>query len=130
MVGMSVLCTVFYILLVMAHTQGAAIALLFAFAISMSGLNPTAVASAGRMTSVTSMGIMLPVASSGAILMPWVIGIVAERAGLAAGMAPTSCPAWAGGLYHSGGKTAGGMMCRLPITLSVKMGFRKVRRLS
>ena len=30
MVGMSVLCTVFYVLLVMAHTQGAAIALLFA----------------------------------------------------------------------------------------------------
>ena len=41
----------------------------------MAGLNPTAVASAGRMTSVTSMGIMLPVASSGAILMPWIIGI-------------------------------------------------------
>mgnify|MGYP003367130000 FL=1 len=92
MVGMSVLCTVFYVLLVMAHTQGAAIALLFAFAISMSGLNPTAVASAGRMTSVTSMGIMLPVASSGAILMPWVIGIVAERAGLAAGMASNIVP--------------------------------------
>ena len=92
MVGMSVLCTVFYVLLVMAHTQGAAIVLLFAFAISMSGLNPTAVASAGRMTSVTSMGIMLPVASSGAILMPWVIGIVAERVGLAAGMASNIVP--------------------------------------
>ena len=92
MVGMSVLCTVFYVLLVMAHTQGAAIALLFAFAISMSGLNPTAVASAGRMTSVTSIGIMLPVASSGAILMPWVIGMVAERAGLAAGMASNIVP--------------------------------------
>ena len=92
MVGMSVLCTVFYILLVMAHTQGAAIALLFAFAISMSGLNPTAVASAGRMTSVTSMGIMLPVASSGAILMPWVIGVVAESAGLAAGMMTNIVP--------------------------------------
>ena len=92
MVGMSVLCTFFYVLLVMAHTQGAAIALLFAFAISMSGLNPTAVASAGRMTSVTSMGIMLPVASSGAILMPWVIGMVAERAGLAAGMASNIVP--------------------------------------
>ena len=92
MVGMSVLCTVFYVLLVMAHTQGAAIALLFGFAISMSGLNPTAVASAGRMTSVTSMGIMLPVASSGAILMPWVIGMVAERAGLAAGMASNIVP--------------------------------------
>ena len=87
MVGMSVLCTIFYVLLGMAHTQGMAIVLLFAFAFSMAGLNPTAVASAGRMTSVTSMGIMLPVASSGAILMPWIIGIVAEKAGLAAGMA-------------------------------------------
>ena len=92
MVGMSVLCTVFYVLLVMAHTQGAAIALLFAFAFSMAGLNPTAVASAGRMTSVTSMGIMLPAASSGAILMPWIIGIVAEKAGLAAGMASNIVP--------------------------------------
>ena len=58
----------------------------------MAGLNPTAVASAGRMTSVTSMGIMLPVASSGAILMPWIIGIVAEKAGLAAGMASNIVP--------------------------------------
>ena len=92
MVGMSVLCTFFYVLLVMAHTQGMAIVLLFAFAFSMAGLNPTAVASAGRMTSVTSMGIMLPAASSGAILMPWVIGRVAERAGLAAGMAMNILP--------------------------------------
>ena len=89
MVGMSVLCTIFYVLLVMAHTQGMAIVLLFAFAFSMAGLNPTAVASAGRMTS---MGIMLPVASSGAILMPWIIGIVAEKAGLAAGMASNIVP--------------------------------------
>ena len=92
MVGMSVLCSIFYVFLVMAHTQGAAIALLFAFAFSMAGLNPTAVASAGRMTSVTSMGIMLPAASSGAILMPWIIGIVAEKAGLAAGMASNIVP--------------------------------------
>ena len=48
MVGMSVLCTFFYVLLVRADTQGMAIALLFAFAFSMAGLNPTAVASAGR----------------------------------------------------------------------------------
>ena len=92
MVGMSVLCTVFYVLLVRADTQGMAIVLLFAFAFSMAGLNPTAVASAGRMTSVTSMGIMLPAASSGAILMPWIIGIVAEKAGLAAGMASNIVP--------------------------------------
>ena len=92
MVGMSVLCTFFYVLLVRADTQGMAIVLLFAFAFSMAGLNPTAVASAGRMTSVTSMGIMLPAASSGAILMPWIIGIVAEKASLAAGMASNIVP--------------------------------------
>ena len=71
---------------------GAAIVLLFAFAFSMAGMNPTAVASAGKMTTVTSMGIMLPVASSGAILMPWVIGKVAESAGLAVGMATNIVP--------------------------------------
>ena len=92
MVVMGVSCTIFYILLVQARSQGAAIALLFAFAFAMAGMNPTAVASAGRMTSVTSMGIMLPVAASGAILMPWVIGVVAESAGLAAGMMTNIVP--------------------------------------
>lgn len=92
MVVMAVTCTLFYVLLMRADSQPAAILLLFAFAFSMAGMNPTAVASAGRMTSVTSMGIMLPAASSGAILMPWVIGRVAERAGLAAGMAMNIVP--------------------------------------
>ena len=73
------------------HKQRFAL-LLFAFAFSMAGMNPTAVASAGKMTTVTSMGIMLPVASSGAILMPWVIGKVAESAGLAVGMATNIVP--------------------------------------
>ena len=89
---LAVTCTLFYVLLMRADSQPAAILLLFAFAFAMAGMNPTAVASAGRMTSVTSMGIMLPAASSGAILMPWVIGRVAERAGLAAGMAMNIVP--------------------------------------
>ena len=92
MVVMGVGCTIFYFFLMRAHSQGAAILLLFAFAFSMAGMNPTAVASAGKMTSVTSMGIMLPAASSGAILMPWIIGLVAEEAGLAAGMACNIVP--------------------------------------
>ena len=92
MVVMAVTCTLFYVLLMRADSQPAAILLLFAFAFAMAGMNPTAVASAGRMTSVTSMGIMLPAASGGAILMPWVIGRVAERTGLAAGMAMNIVP--------------------------------------
>ena len=92
MVVMALTCTIFYVAMMQAHSQLPAILLLFAFAFAMSGMNPTAVASAGKMTSVTSMGIMLPVASSGAILMPWVIGRVAESAGLAAGMMTNIIP--------------------------------------
>lgn len=87
MIKMGIGCTVFYFGLMMANTQVLAILLLFAFSFSMAGMNPTAVASAGRMTNVTSMGVMLPAASAGAIIMPWIIGIVAEHAGLGAGMA-------------------------------------------
>ena len=86
MVFMSVGCLVFYFGLVQADSQWLAIVLLFAFSASMAGLNPTAVSCAGKMTSVASMGIMLPVASSGAILMPWITGVVAEAAGIRAGM--------------------------------------------
>lgn len=92
MIKMSIGCIVFYIGLMFANTQTAAILLLFVFALSLADMNPTAVASAGRMTSVTSMGVMLPVASSGAILMPWIIGIVAEHAGITMGMASTIVP--------------------------------------
>ena len=78
--------------LMMASTQTTAILLLFAFAFAMAGMNPTAVASAGRMTSAASMGIMLPAASSGAIIMPWIIGMVAEHAGIEIGMASNIIP--------------------------------------
>ena len=92
MIFMGMGCTVFYFFMIQAQTQTMAIVLLFAFAAAMAGMNPTAVASAGRMTSVTSMGIMLPVASGGAILMPWIIGLVAEQAGIGAGMACVTVP--------------------------------------
>ena len=92
MVVMAVGCTAFYAAMMRVHTPLAAILLLFAFAFSMAGMNPTIVASAGKMTSVTSIGVMLPAASGGAILMPWIIGRVAEHAGLAAGMASNVVP--------------------------------------
>ena len=69
----------------MANNQVAAILLLFAFAFSMAGMNPTAVACAGKMTSVASIGVLLPAASFGGILMPWIIGIVSNIAGLKMG---------------------------------------------
>ena len=92
LIKMGIGCIVFYIGMMMTDSQIPAVLLLFAFAFSMAGMNPTAVASAGKMTSVTSMGIMLPAASSGAILMPWIIGLVAERFGIATGMAVNILP--------------------------------------
>ena len=86
MIKMGLGCIIFYTGLMMVNSQIAAVLLLFAFAFSMAGMNPTAVASAGRMTSVTSMGVMLPVASSGAILMPWLIGIIAQYSSIHLGM--------------------------------------------
>lgn len=92
MIKMGIGCAVFYIGLMMAGSQMAAVILLFAFAFAMAGMNPTAVSCAGKMTSVTSMGVMLPAASSGAILMPWLIGVIAEKWGLEVGMASAIVP--------------------------------------
>lgn len=87
MIKMSIGCGIFYIFLMLVNHQVTAILLLFAFAFSMGGMNPTAVACAGKMTSVTSIGVLLPAASFGGILMSWIIGIVSNAAGLKMGMA-------------------------------------------
>ena len=52
----------------------------------MAGVNPVAVAGVGKMMNATSMGVLLPIASIGAILAPWMIGVVAQYLGLQAGM--------------------------------------------
>lgn len=79
-------CTVLYGILVVMQNPLGAIAMLFAFAFSMAGVNPVAVAGVGKEMSAASMGVMLPCAGIGAILMPWIIGIVADGVGLQAGM--------------------------------------------
>ena len=79
-------CTILYALLVVMQQPVGAILLLFGFAFSMAGVNPIAVAGAGKSATATSLGVMLPVASIGAIVMPWIIGVVAEKVGLQAGM--------------------------------------------
>lgn len=79
-------CTILYIALLCSTSGAGAIVLLFLFAFAMAGVNPTVVAGACNMLSAESMGVMLPIAGAGAILMPWVIGIVAEQMSLQAGM--------------------------------------------
>ena len=84
--GMGALCTLLYGAMVFSTTPVMAVVLLFAFAFSMAGVNPVAIAGTGRIMSATSMGVLLPISSLGAIIMPWIIGMVADSVGLRAGM--------------------------------------------
>lgn len=79
-------CTVFYCGLVYMQNPVFAVVMLFAFAFAIAGVNPVAVAGVGKMMNATSMGVMLPTASIGAIVMPWLIGLAADSMGLKAGM--------------------------------------------
>ena len=81
-------CTALYLFLVQARTPVAAIAALFA----MSGVNPLAVAGVGEQMSAVSMGILLPISGIGAIVMPLIVGILADSIGLRAGMAANLIP--------------------------------------
>lgn len=83
---MGIGCVVLYGGLMFSSTGAMAIVMLFCFAFSMAGVNPTGVAGAGNMLSNTSVGVMLPVAGIGGILMPMIIGFVADRVSLQAGM--------------------------------------------
>lgn len=79
-------CSVLYGILIFMDRPVWAVVMLFAFAFAMAGVNPVAVAGVGKMMNATSMGVMLPIAGIGAIAMPWLIGIVADKASLQAGM--------------------------------------------
>ncbi len=85
-------CTALYGAMMFSSAPLLAIAMLFAFAFSMAGVNPLAVAGTGRQMSAASMGVLLPVASIGAIVMPWIIGLVADAVSLQAGMAMNLVP--------------------------------------
>lgn len=79
-------CILLYSIMMFTNHPIAAVCMLFAFAFSMAGVNPVAVAGTGKMMSAASMGVMLPMAGLGAILMPWIIGLVADSLSLQAGM--------------------------------------------
>ncbi len=85
-------CTALYGAMMFSTAPAAAIVMLFAFAFSMAGVNPVAVAGTGKQMSAASMGILLPTASIGAIIMPWLIGLVADSVSLQAGMALNLVP--------------------------------------
>lgn len=85
---MSVCSAGAYLLLLRAQTPAAALVCLFLFGVAIAGVNPTAVA-AGNALSGAGLGVMLPAAGVGAVLMPYLTGAVAQRLGIWAGMMST-----------------------------------------
>lgn len=85
-------CTLLYGAMMFSQQPVSAVVMLFAFAFAMAGVNPVAVAGTGKIMSAASMGVMLPVASFGQIIMPWIIGQVADGVGLRAGMMTNLIP--------------------------------------
>ncbi|MDY3618011.1 MFS transporter [Agathobaculum sp.] len=84
--AMSAGCLGTYLLLMQAKGPTSALLALTLFGFAIAGVNPTTVASAGRSLSSAGVGVMLPVAGVGAILMPYVTGLVASGFGIWAGM--------------------------------------------
>lgn len=89
---MGVGCTILYGFMIFANAPVGAILLLFAFAFSMAGVNPVAIAGVGKIMNNASMGVLLPIGGIGAIVMPWIIGIVADFAGLKIAMLTNLVP--------------------------------------
>ena len=79
-------CTVLYILMIPLAEPAPAILVLFLFSAAIAGVNPMSTAMTGKLMNPESMGVMLPVAACGGILMPAVIGFVANTVNLQVGM--------------------------------------------
>ena len=86
---MSAASFIAYLLLLLSNSGVAALVFLFLFGLSISGTYPTVIAQASRSMSNATVGVMLPVGGIGAVLMPYLIGAVAQRTGIRGGMV---CP--------------------------------------
>jgi len=78
--------------LLMVGTPVPALIALALFSFAVAGVYPMAVASIGEMLSSASVGILLSFAGVGGILFPWLVGIIADAAGLRTGMAVNLIP--------------------------------------
>ncbi len=79
-------CIVTYSMLLFSSSGIAALVSLFLFGLSISGCYPIAIATANKTLSNASVGVLLPVAGIGAIVMPYITGAVAQEVGIHGGM--------------------------------------------
>ena len=85
-------CTGSYLLLLLAKSPAVALIALALYGVSTAGLYPTGIAAAGSQLNSRSLGVMLPAAGIGAVIMPSICGHVAEVTNLWTGMACIMVP--------------------------------------
>ena len=78
-----------YLLLLTSQSGTAAVIFLFLYGLTAAGLYPTVIAQSAKNMNNASVGVMLPIGGIGAIVTPYLVGAVAAKAGIEAGMA---CP--------------------------------------
>ena len=86
LIVISLACAAAYALLLFSSSGPTALVSLFLFGLATSGGYPLAVASANNSLSNACIGVLLPIAGIGAIVMPYITGAVAEHAGIHGGM--------------------------------------------
>lgn len=69
-----------------------AVIMLFLFAFALAGSNPMAVSMSGEFLTPVGLGVMLPIGGIGAIVWPWLVGVVADKTTLITGMATNVVP--------------------------------------
>ena len=89
---MGACCAGLYALMIPLTEPVPAIAVLFLFSAAIAGVNPMSTGMTGKNMSPESMGILLPSAACGGILMPAVIGFAANQFGLQTGMLTNLVP--------------------------------------
>ena len=89
---MGIGCSVLYAVLIRMNAMIPAVLALFAFSFAMAGVNPMSTASLGKEISQESLAVLLPVGAIGGMVMPLLVGLIADRAGIQAGMAINLVP--------------------------------------
>ena len=79
-------CSFMYFGLICAKSPVPAVLMLIGFSAFMAGVNPIGVAGVGSQLSGKSMAVLLPVAGLGQIIMPYLIGVIADSSSLQTGM--------------------------------------------
>lgn len=92
LLGSSIGVMLFFVLFLITSNIWAIIACMIGLGFCLSGIYPTTLANVGSVIkgSGLAMGTLLAVAGLGAIIMPYITGLVAEKAGIAGGMAAVS----------------------------------------